>query len=148
MKSFDLLKIKEICEKYTEKTPYGWLVNDITPLELLISCGWDKSSYDEYCTKLEQNLLIGKEKEVFEIIYTTMLKVLAQIEKKGLLISKKSGRPLFNPNMCKILLETYGYAKKFLPHGKEIINKKMLMVQQEQEKNTSDIDFNRLSKEL
>ena len=145
MKSFDWNKIKTYTDSL-DKTN-GWMAN-VLPLEYLLNCGWDKASYDEYATKFNNGALLGTELQVFTLIYTTVLKILAQVEKKSLLINPKTGKSFFNPTMCKILLESYGYVKKALPLGKEIINRKALLQKQEQQINTSDIDFNQLTKEI
>ena len=145
MKSFDWNKIKTYTDSL-DKTN-GWMAN-VLPLEYLLNCGWDKASYDEDATKFNNGALLGTELQVFTLIYTTVLKILAQVEKKSLLINPKTGKSFFNPTMCKILLESYGYVKKALPLGKEIINRKALLQKQQEQTNTSDIDFNQLSKEI
>ena len=146
MKNWNLAEIKKQCDDVFE--PNGWIKKGVSPLDFLLSCGWDKASYDEYATKLNNDALIGNELDVFKSIYTTMLKILANLEKLSLMVNPKNGKPYLNPMMCKITLESYGMMKKALPNGKEIINRRAILAKQQEETNTSEIDFNKISKEI
>jgi len=77
MKSLDLNHISGAIEQYKANK----LQNKFTfPLKFLLTCGWDKLSYDDYLIRYQAGTLEPNEQEPFKLIYSTILEILSEIE--------------------------------------------------------------------
>lgn len=139
MKSLDLAKIKEQVSKSITREDNGFVRINLFPHQLCLACGWDKPEYDAYFLKHCANTLEGVEKECFEALYLGIQVILAEMEALSMRVSQNTGKPLLNPQSCKITTELWNpisFSSKGSKQISQVDKLKKLKEQQEADENT------------